>query len=85
MKKNKNVTYTNDKFTLTLYLCYIIFYTTLIWGLTASAIYFLHWSGWLVLLAIILMSEMYDYKSFYIKMTTYENEDKDMSIDITKK
>lgn len=58
--------HTNNKFTLAVFLIYTIFYESLIWGLTASAIYFLNWSPWTVLIAMVLSSLQLQYKSFYI-------------------
>lgn len=49
-------TYQNTRFTLVIFLIYTVFYESLIWGLTASAIYFLNWSEWTVLVAILISS-----------------------------
>jgi hypothetical protein len=39
---------------LILFTIYTIVYECLIWGLTASAIYYLHWSEWTVLVGMIM-------------------------------
>lgn len=80
-------TYTNDKFTLAMFVIYTIFYLSLIWGLTASAIYFLDWSEWTVLVAIIASSEQLKYKSFYVNSNGSENleESSDIELDLGKK
>ena len=79
--------YTNDKFTLVLFVIYTIFYESLIWGLTACAIYFLNWSEWTVLAAIIASSEQLKYKSFYVNSNGSEKleESGDIELDLGKK
>jgi hypothetical protein len=47
--------YTNDKFTVVLFVIYTIFYESLVWGLTASAIYFLH-CEWPIIIVAMIMS-----------------------------
>lgn len=76
--------YTNDKFTLVLFVIYTIFYLSLIWGLTACAIYFLNWSEWTVLVAIIASSEQLKYKSFYVNSNGSE-ECEQIKLDLGKK
>ena len=79
-------TYTNDKFTLVLFVIYTIFYEFLIWGLTASAIYFLNWSEWTVLVAICISSLQLKYSSFYVKNgVELEYTEESIKIDLDKK
>ena len=58
--------YTNDKFTLVLFVIYTIFYESLVWGLTASAIYFLHWYWPIIIVSMIISGSQLKYKSFYL-------------------
>ena len=78
-------TYTNDKFTLVLFVIYTIFYEFLIWGLAASAIYFLNWSEWTVLAAIFMSSVQLKYSSFYVKNRVIEHTEESNLIDLDKK
>ena len=75
--------YTNDKFTLVLFVIYTIFYESLIWGLTACAIYFLDWSEWTVLVAMVMSAEQLKYKSFYIDFEELE-ESEQIKLDLEK-
>lgn len=68
-------TYQNTRFTLVIFLIYTVFYESLIWGLTASAIYFLNWSEYTVLVAMFLSSSQLQYRSFYVKFNSNEKED----------
>jgi len=55
---------------ITLFFLYSIIYECLIWGLTASAIYYLNWSEWTVLVGIIMSGAQLKPKHFgldYIK------------------
>ena len=76
--------YANDKFTLVLFVIYTIFYESLIWGLTACAIYFLNWSPYTVLVAMIMSSSQLKYRSFYVKIETPEKSS-DIELDLGKK
>ena len=79
-------TYTNDKFTLVLFVIYTIFYEFLIWGLTASAIYFLNWSELTVLVAIYISSNQLKYSSFYVKNgVELEYTEESIELDLDKK
>jgi len=44
----------DEKFKLMLFLFYTILYESLVWGLVVSAIYFLNWNEWTVLVGIIM-------------------------------
>lgn len=44
----------NEKFKIAMFTIYTILYECLVWGLTASAIYYLHFSSWLILVGIIM-------------------------------
>lgn len=69
-------TYTNNKFTLVLFVIYTVFYESLVWGLTACSIYFLQWSEWTILVGIIMSSLQLKYKSFYVKIEDNSNDSK---------
>lgn len=75
--------YTNDKFTVTLFVIYTIFYESLVWGLTACAIYFLHWHWPIIIVAMIMSTSQLKYKSFYIHSETKKN--KNIELDLGKK
>lgn len=77
----KQMIYTNDKFTLVLFVIYTVFYESLIWGLTASAIYFLNWSEWTVLVAILMSSSQLQYRSFYVKFNFDENDELKLNLE----
>jgi uncharacterized ion transporter superfamily protein YfcC len=54
----------NVRFKLIIFLIYTIFYECLVWGLIASAIYFLHWSEWFILLGILMSGSQLRIKDF---------------------
>jgi hypothetical protein len=82
-KRMKMNTYTNDKFTLVLFVIYTIFYESLVWGLTASAIYFLNWSWPIIIVAMVMSSAQLKYKSFYV--TSDMKKTKNIELDLDKK
>lgn len=49
----------NEKFKLVLFTIYTILYESLVWGLTAAAIYYLQWSEWTVLIGIIMSTSQF--------------------------
>jgi len=60
----------NEKFKLTLFVVYTILYEFMIWGLVASAIYYLNWNESTVLVGIIMSGAQLKPKHFglpYIK------------------
>lgn len=69
--------YTNDKFTLVLFVIYTIFYETLIWGLTASSIYYLQWQWPIIIVAIFMSSNQLKYNSFYVRVDSTSVKDTD--------
>ena len=71
--------YTNDKFTLVLFVIYTIFYETLIWGLTASSIYYLQWP--IIIVAIFMSSNQLKYNSFYVKFNSVDNKDLKLNLE----
>ena len=88
MQQNKKQIYTNDKFTLVLFVIYTIFYESLVWGLAASAIYFLNWGPFTLLFALFVSSCKLKYKSFYVKSKQSddlsESSDSDINLDLNK-
>jgi hypothetical protein len=46
----------NEKFKLILFTIYTIMYESLIWGLTASSIYYVNMDKWIILVAIVMSS-----------------------------
>ena len=78
--------YTNDKFTLVLFVIYTIFYESLVWGLTASAIYFLHWHWPIIIVAMIMSASQLKYKSFYLYSEMKKTKDtQNIELDLGKK
>lgn len=75
--------YTNDKFTLILFVIYTIFYESLVWGLAASAIYFLNWGPFTLLFALFVSASQLKYKSFYVKSES--PDDSGINLDLNKK
>jgi len=64
---------------ITLFFLYTIIYECLIWGLTASAIYYLNWSEWTVLIGMIMSNAQLKPKHFglnYIKKVKKPKEQK---------
>ena len=76
-------TYANDKFTLVLFVIYTIFYESLVWGLTASSIYYLDFDWPIIIVAMIVSSSQLKYRSFYVSNET--NELKVFKVDLNKK
>ena len=77
--------YTNDKFTLVLFVIYTIFYETLIWGLTASSIYYLQWHWLIIIVAIFMSSKQLKYNSFYVLVDSTSVKDSDsLSLNLDK-
>lgn len=72
-----NMKYTNDKFTLVLFVIYTIFYETLIWGLTSSSIYYLQWQWPIIIVAIFMSSNQLKYNSFYVRVDSTSVKDSD--------
>ena len=68
-------TYSNDKFTLVLFLIYTIFYESLVWGLTASSIYYLDFEWPIIIVAMIASSAQLKYRSFYVLNETNEKDE----------
>ena len=66
-------TYTNDKFTLVLFVVYTIFYEFLIWGITISLIYFLNWSALISIITILAQADMEELSEFK-RFIQYEKE-----------
>lgn len=66
--------YTNNKFTLVLFVIYTIFYESLVWGLTASSIYFLQYEWPIIIVAMIMSSSQLKYKSFYIAVKSKDSK-----------
>ena len=78
--------YTNDKFTLVLFVIYTIFYESLVWGLTASAIYFLHYEWPIIIVAMIMSASQLKYKSFYLYSEMKKTKDtQNIELDLGKK
>lgn len=73
-------TYSNDKFTLVLFVIYTIFYESLVWGLTASSIYYLDFDWPIIIVAMIVSSAQLKYRSFYVL-----NETNELKVDLNKK
>jgi len=67
---------TNEKFKLSLFVIYTLLYECLIWGLTASVIYFLQWSEWTVLVAIIMSSAQLTPRHFGLNYKIKDKETK---------
>ncbi len=78
-------TYTNDKFTLVLFVIYTIFYESLVWGLTACSVYFLHYEWPIILVAIIMSSSQLKYRSFYVKVESKPDKENNLELDLDKK
>ncbi len=74
--------YTNDKFTVVLFVIYTIFYESLVWSLTASSIYFLHWEWPIIIVAMIMSASQLKYKSFYLHS---EMKKTNIKLDLNKK
>lgn len=72
--------YSNDKFTLVLFVIYTIFYESLVWGLTASSIYYLDFDWPIIIVAMIVSSAQLKYRSFYVS-----NESDELKVDLNKK
>ena len=49
----------NEKFKLVLFVLYTILYESLVWGLTAAAIYYLQWSAWTVVVGMIMSGSQF--------------------------
>lgn len=78
--------YTNDKFTLVLFVIYTIFYESLVWGLTASAIYFLHYEWPIIIVSMIMSTSQLKYKSFYLHSEMKKTKDtQNIELDLGKK
>ena len=78
--------YTNDKFILVLFVIYTIFYESLVWGLTASAIYFLHWHWPIIIVSMIMSASQLKYKSFYLHSEMKKTKDtQNIELDLGKK
>ena len=73
-------TYSNDKFTLVLFVIYTIFYESMVWGLTASSIYYLDFDWPIIIVAMIVSSAQLKYRSFYVL-----NETNELKVDLNKK
>ena len=79
-------TYSNDKFTLVLFVIYTIFYESLVWGLTASSIYYLDFEWPIIIVAMIVSSAQLKYRSFYVSNGTKEKDESDeLKADLNKK
>ena len=78
--------YTNDKFTLVLFVIYTIFYESLVWGLTASAIYFLHYEWPIIIVSMIMSASQLKYKIFYLHSEMKKTKDtQNIELDLGKK
>jgi len=66
----------NEKFKLTLFLIYTIIYESLIWGLVASAIYYLNWNEWTVLVGVIMSGAQLKPKHFGLPYKINKEETK---------
>ena len=60
---------------IALFTVYTIFWEAMVWGLTASSIYYLHWSEWTVVVGILMSASQLKPKHFGIE--TKEKQDKE--------
>ena len=63
-----------ERYKLFLFFTYTILYEFLIWGLVASAIYFLNWSKWTVVVGIFLSASQLTPEHFGLTYTIDEDE-----------
>lgn len=67
----------NEQYKLFLFVVYTIIYEFMVWGLVASAIYFLGWSEYTVIVGMILSGSQLKPKHFGLDYKIKDCEDKD--------
>jgi len=67
----------HERYKLFLFFTYTILYEFLIWSLVASAIYFLNWNEWTVLVGLCMSMSQLTPKYFGLTYTIDENEQKE--------